>query len=260
MALSSDAPGTAMFAIIARSRPGSLAGLTIAHRAAVDTPYGRPSAPLIHGAIAGRPVVVLPRHGEDHEFPPHRVNYRANIQALCDAGVEGIVAIATVGGIREGWGPGTLLVPDQVIDYTSGRAHTFHGGDDGTARHVDFTWPFDETIRRRLLDAARGAAIRVEDGGCYGCTNGPRLESAAEIRRMARDGCDVVGMTGMPEIALARERAIPYAAINIVVNHAAGQGDSARAIAHDQIAAHSRTAMSAVARLLATFLENNDKA
>ena len=248
-----------MFAIIARSRPGSLAGLTIERRSHVDTSYGRPSAPLIHGAVAGKSVVVLLRHGDDHEIPPHRVNYRANIQALYDAGVEGIVAIATVGGMRDHLGPGTLLIPDQVIDYTSGRKHTFYDEDDGSAQHADFTWPFSENIRRRLLTGARSAGIRIEDGGCYGCTNGPRLESAAEIRMMQRDGCDVVGMTGMPEIALARERGIPYGAINIVVNYAAGLGDSAQAVAHDQLLEYGRTAMSTVARLLATFIENKEK-
>ncbi|MBV9834598.1 MAG: S-methyl-5'-thioinosine phosphorylase [Alphaproteobacteria bacterium] len=249
-----------MFGIIARSRPASIAGLTIERRAHVETPYGRPSAPLIYGAIAGKSVVVLLRHGDDHEFPPHRVNYRANIQALYDAGVEGIVAIATVGGLRDHLGPGTLLIPDQVIDYTSDRAHTFYDADDASAHHVDFTWPFSENLRRRLLTSARNAGIRIEDGGCYGATNGPRLESAAEIRMMQRDGCDVVGMTGMPEIALARERGIPYGAINIVVNYAAGLGDSAQAVAHDQLLEYGRTAMITVARLLANFIENKDKA
>jgi len=243
-----------MFAIIARSRPEALPGLTIERRVQAETPYGSPSSPLLYGSWGGAPVVVLPRHGEAHAVPPHRINYRANIRALADAGVEGVVAIATVGGIRDGWGPGTLVVPDQIIDYTSGRPLTFFDGESGAVRHIDFTWPFSAAPRRRLLDAARTAGVAVHDGGCYGCTNGPRLETAAEIARMKRDGCDVVGQTAMPEIALARELDLPYAAINIVVNHAAGQGDSARAIAHDALIEHSRAAMAKVARVLAAFV------
>lgn len=243
-----------MFALIARSRPDELPGLTIERRVVAATPWGSPSSPLLHGRLGGAAVIVLPRHGEDHAVPPHRINYRANIRALSDAGVEGVVAIATVGGIRDDWGPGTLVVPDQIIDYTSDRPQTFFDGDNGAVRHIDFTWPFSAALRQRLLNAARASGVAMHDGGCYGCTNGPRLESAAEIARMKRDGCDVVGQTAMPEAALARELDLPYAAINIVVNHAAGQGDSAQAIAHDALIEHSRAAMAQVARVLAAFV------
>lgn len=243
-----------MFALIARSRPDELPGLTIERRVAAATPWGSPSSPLLHGRLGGAAVIVLPRHGEDHAVPPHRINYRANIRALSDAGVEGVVAIATVGGIRDDWGPGTLVVPDQIIDYTSDRPQTFFDGDSGAVRHIDFTWPFNATLRRRLLSAARASGVAMHDGGCYGCTNGPRLETAAEIARMKRDGCDVVGQTAMPEAALARELDLPYAAINIVVNHAAGQGDSAQAIAHDALKEHGRAATVQVARVLAAFV------
>jgi 5'-methylthioadenosine phosphorylase len=243
-----------MFALIARSRPDALPGLTIERRVDVETPYGRPSSPLVHGSLGGAPVIVLPRHGEAHAVPPHRINYRANIRALSDAGVEGVAAIATVGGIRDGWGPGTLVVPDQIIDYTSDRPLTFFDGESGSVRHIDFTWPFNDALRRRLLRAAHAIGVTMHDGGCYGCTNGPRLETAAEITRMKRDGCDVVGQTAMPEAALARELDLPYAAIDIVVNHAAGQGDSAQTIAHDALVEHSRAAMAQVARVLAAFV------
>lgn len=243
-----------MFALIARSRPEALPGLTIERRVPAQTPYGSPSSPLLYGTLGGVPVVVLPRHGEAHAVPPHRINYRANIRALADAGVEGVAAIATVGGIRDAWGPGTLVVPDQIIDYTSGRPLTFFDGDSGSVRHIDFTWPFTADLRQRLLNAARMSGVAVQDGGCYGCTNGPRLETAAEIARMKRDGCDVVGQTAMPEAALARELDLPYAAINIVVNHAAGQGDSAQAIAHDALVKHSRAAMAEVVRVLTAFV------
>ncbi len=243
-----------MFALIARSRPAALPGLTIERRVYAETPYGKPSSPLFHGTLGGAAVIVLPRHGEDHAVPPHRINYRANIRALSDAGVEGVAAIATVGGIRDGWGPGTLIVPDQIIDYTSDRPQTFFDGESGGAQHIDFTWPFSAELRRRLLRAARATGVAVQDGGCYGCANGPRLETAAEVARMKRDGCDVVGQTAMPEAALARELDLPYAAINIVVNHAAGQGDSAQAIAHDALVEHGRAAMTQVARLLAAFV------
>lgn len=243
-----------MFALIARSRPEALPGLTVERRVVAETPWGKPSSPLLHGRLGGVAVIVLPRHGEDHAVPPHRINYRANIRALSDAGVEGVAAIATVGGIRDDWGPGTLVVPDQIIDYTSDRPQTFFDGESGAVRHIDFTWPFSATLRQRLLRAARASGVAMHDGGCYGCTNGPRLESAAEITRMKRDGCDVVGQTAMPEAALARELDLPYAAINIVVNHAAGQGDSAQAIAHDALREHGRAATAQVARVLAAFV------
>lgn len=243
-----------MFALIARSRPGALPGLTVERRVVAETPWGKPSSPLLHGRLGGVAVIVLPRHGEDHAVPPHRINYRANIRALSDAGVEGVAAIAMVGGIRDDWGPGTLVVPDQIIDYTSDRPQTFFDGESGAVRHIDFTWPFSATLRQRLLRAARASGVAMHDGGCYGCTNGPRLESAAEITRMKRDGCDVVGQTAMPEAALARELDLPYAAINIVVNHAAGQGDSAQAIAHDALREHGRAATAQVARVLAAFV------
>ncbi len=185
------------------------------------TPFGEASAPPRVHVVSGRPLVVLPRHGDDHQFAPHEINYQANVKALHDAGVDEIVALFTVGGIDPVLEPGNLVVPDQLIDYTWGRAHTFSGSSNGEAvNHVLFDEPYDAALRRRLLAADKEAI----DGGVYACTQGPRLETEAEIRRLSRDGCTIVGMTGMPEASLARELGIPYAAVCLVVNPAAGVG------------------------------------
>lgn len=207
--------------IIGGSGFQSLPGLLIHSAAPVQTPWGTTAAPVQQGTLAGLPVLFLARHGAGHRLPPHLINYRANIAALAAAGATRIVALAAVGGIGAAFGPGVIAVPDQLIDYTHGRAATFHEGDDGV-RHVDFTWPYDCDLRRALLAAAARAGVPVQDGGTYGVTQGPRLETAAEIRRLARDGCDLVGMTAMPEAVLARERGLPYATLAFVVNRAAG--------------------------------------
>ncbi|MEE4143824.1 MAG: S-methyl-5'-thioinosine phosphorylase [Halieaceae bacterium] len=190
-----------------------------------DTPYGAPSGPIREGEVDGRRVFFLQRHGNPGVIPPHRVNYRANLWALQALGVEAIVAINAVGGISPGMAPGRLVIPDQLIDYTWGREHTFDDGSDGQLKHIDFTEPYDSELRKELLAAAGAAGIACQDRAVYGATQGPRLETAAEIRRMAADGCDVVGMTGMPEAALARELGIAYASVCMVVNPAAGLGE-----------------------------------
>ena len=212
------------FAIIGGSGLDRLGALEVASREVVQTAWGSPSAPLCAGRFAGSPVVFLPRHGENHHLPPHAINYRANIAALRDAGVTDVLAVTAVGGIGPECGPGAIVVPDQVIDYTSGRAHTFHDGVSGTLDHVDFTYPYSEDLRRLLIDSAPTAGVEVVGHGVYGATQGPRLESAAEIARMARDGCTLVGMTGMPEAALAREAGLGYATVSLSVNWAAGIG------------------------------------
>ena len=224
-----------MLAIIGGSGLTKLAILEGVERRSVRTPFGETSAQLTIGQLDGRPLMFLPRHGDAHSLPPHQINYRANIWALKDAGAEGVIAIATVGGIRRDLGPGTIVVPDQIIDYTWGRPSTFFEGPDAKVTHVDFTEPYSAALRRRVLEGAQRAGEVVFDGGVYGATQGPRLESAAEINRMERDGVDVVGMTGMPEAVLARELDLPYAAIAVVVNHAAGRGDSANGIALAQL-------------------------
>ena len=218
-----------MLAIIGGSGLTQLSTLAVTRREVVRTPYGEPSAPLLFGSIAGRPALFLARHGHGHTIPPHRVNYRANLWALRAREATAVVAVASVGGIR-GAAPGALVLPHQLIDYTSGRASTYFDGEEGKVVHVDFTRPYTPWLRARCLEAATAAGIDLADGGVYGAANGPRLETAAEIDRMDRDGATLVGMTGMPEAALAREVDLPYAAICVVVNHAAGRGDSEHAI------------------------------
>ena len=247
-----------MFAIFGGSGLTNLATLAISRREVVRTPYGEPSGPLTFGTLAGVEAVFLPRHGYGHTIPPHLINYRANLWALREAGVEGVLAVTSVGGIRDAYGPGALVVPDQIIDYTYGRAHTFFEGLEssiGTAvSHIDFTWPYAESVRQRILAAAQKASEEVHEGGVYGATQGPRLETAAEVRRMERDGCDLVGMTGMPEAALARELELDYACLSVVVNHAAGKGDSANAITLDHLARVMDGAMARVHRILEAFV------
>jgi 5'-methylthioinosine phosphorylase len=189
------------------------------------TPYGAPSGPVIRGTMAGREVLFLPRHGDPHAIPPHKINYRANIQALKDCGVHAIIAVNAVGGITPTMGPCVIAIPDQIIDYTWSREHTYSDGTTDTVNHIDFTIPYSTGLRQRIITAAAGIGLPIETRGTYGATQGPRLETPAEIVRMERDGCDIVGMTGMPEAALARELDIEYACIALIVNWAAGKSD-----------------------------------
>ncbi len=212
-------------AIIGGTGLSQIEGIEDVRHQMVSTPFGEPSGPLTLGRLQGCDVVFLPRHGYNHRIPPHQVNYRANIWALREMGVSRILAVAAVGGIHPDMGPGKLVVPDQLIDYTWGRPSTFYEGDLEEVTHVDFTYPYDPDLRRAFLQAGRALGLELIDGGTYGATQGPRLETAAEIRRMQRDGCDVVGMTGMPEAVLAREAEIDYASLNVVANWAAGIHD-----------------------------------
>ena len=237
-----------MLAIIGGSGLDRLGNMETLRRDAARTPYGEPSAALTFGRIAGAEVVFLARHGDAHTIAPHRVNYRANLWALKEAGASAVVSVATVGGIRADLGPGALLVPHQIIDYTWGRASTFH--DDAAVMHGDFTQPYSGALRARLLDAAARCGERVAQRGVYAATQGPRLETAAEIDRLERDGADVVGMTAMPEAALAREISLEYAAIAVVANYAAGRAESAHAIALERIDAVIGEAMARVRRII----------
>jgi len=245
-AKSSNAP----LAIIGGSSLARLASLEVARRQVVATPYGRPSGALTTGTVAGRKVVFLQRHGDGHTIPPHEINYRANIWALQASKAKNVVAVFTVGGIRADLVPGALAVPDQLIDYTHGRKSTFFTRSRRGVTHVDFTHPYCEAMRQRLLEAARAVGEDAVAGGTYGATQGPRLESAAEIDRMERDGADMVGMTGMPEAALAREAGLCYAALAVVVNPAAGRGASSRGIRLAEIDSVARRAMTRVHRIL----------
>jgi len=236
-----------MLAIIGGSGLTQLACLEVVRREVVRTPYGEPSGSLLFGRIGAQEVVFLARHGHGHTIPPHRVNYRANLWALVKAAkAEGIVSVASVGGIRADLGPGKLVVPHQIIDYTWGRPATFYDGGESPVIHVDFTEPYDLVLRERLLRAGAAVGLKVSDTGVYATTQGPRLESAAEINRLERDGADIVGMTGMPEAVLARELETPYAAICAVANWAAGRGDSANAISFEKIEAVLQDALGEV--------------
>lgn len=222
--------------------------LDVVERSQVDTPYGSTSSPLLTVSFGGRPVTALARHGEGKGIPPHEVNYRANLWALHRRGVRRCVAINVVGSIDEDFRPGGLAVPDQLIDYTWGRESTFSNADTGVV-HVEFAEPFDPQLRRAVLDAGAAAGLDVRDGGVYGVTQGPRLETRAEIGRLARDGCAMVGMTALPEAALARELGIGYSICALSVNWAAGRGEAGGDI-HAQIDRYLTEGMGHVAGLL----------
>ena len=239
-----------MLAILGGSGFDQLANMQVTRRRAVHTQYGKPSGALVFGTVRGRKVVFLPRHGPGHTIPPHEVNYRANIWALHAQKVKDVVSVASVGGIRADLGPGTLVVPDQIIDYTHGRQSTYVTRTGRGVTHIDFTRPYCEAMRQRLIRAAQAVGEALVPGATYAATQGPRLETAAEINRLERDGAHVVGMTGMPEAALAREIGLCYAAIAVVVNHAAGRGASERAIRLDDIGDVSRSAMARVRAIL----------
>ena len=241
-------------AIIGGTGLTSLSGLEIVRREVAYTPYGEPSGFLTHGRLAGREVVFLPRHGYAYTIPPHLVNYRANILALKSIGIRRVVAIAAVGGIRDSMQPGWIAFPDQIIDYTYGRAHSYFELNSKSVAHVDFTYPYDNSLREQLIAAAKSAKLQFMAQATYGATQGPRLETAAEIIRMERDGCDLVGMTGMPEAALAREQDVAYACCAVITNRAAGKSTAA---IHDEIEIYLKRGMDQVRKLLLAFLEDN---
>lgn len=219
------------------------------------TAYGAPSGPVHVGTLAGKRVAFLARHGEDHSVPPHLVNYRANLRALYNIGVRSVLALNTVGGITETCPPRALVCPDQLIDYTWGRVSTYNEESGKPVIHADFGNPYTPALRQRLLQAAASAGVSVVDGGCYGVTQGPRLETKAEIVRMRRDGCDLVGMTGMPEAGLARELDMDYACLAIVANWAAGAGSNPdEVITLEDVIANVDVTMQAVPALLDALL------
>ncbi len=211
-----------LIAIIGGTGLTTLEGLRITRKQVMYTPYGEASSPITHGEYNDKPVIFLPRHGSHHTIPPHKINYRANIWSLKQLEVKNIIAVAAVGGINLSMKPQDLVIPHQLIDYTWGRKHTFF--EEGNVQHIDFTDPYTPALRDKLLTAAQQLDFPVHDKGVYGATQGPRLETIAEIDRMEKDGCDLVGMTGMPEAALAREAEIHYATCALVVNEAAGRG------------------------------------
>jgi len=215
----------------------------------INTPYGEGSGPLVMGRLHGREVVFLARHGFTHRLPPHRVNYRANIWMLKQVGVDRIISVNAVGSLNENCPPEAMVLPDQIIDYSWGREHTFFADDLDNVVHIDFTWPYSQSLRQTLIAAAQIAQLKLAPQGVYACTQGPRLETAAEIRRLRNDGCDIVGMTAMPEAALARELEMDYASVAIVANWAAGLTDEE--LTMQEIEACLKNGMQSVKTLLA---------
>lgn len=244
-----------VLAIIGGSGLSKLGNMEVTSRRVARTPYGEPSGALTFGRIRDTEVVFLARHGYGHTIAPHEVNYRANLWALKDAGVLEVISVASVGGIHDELGPGALAVPHQVIDYTWGRPSTYFAGSGSPVNHIDFTEPYSQPLRARILKAAHAVGQPLADRGIYAATQGPRLETAAEIDRLARDGADMVGMTGMPEASLAREISLEYAAIAVVANYAAGRGESARAVPLDRIGAVLDEAMVRVRRIIEKLCE-----
>ncbi len=236
-----------MLGIIGGSGLTKLANLQITHKKVVRTPYGEPSGALTFGRLGEVELVFLPRHGYGHTIPPHLVNYRANLWALEDQGVEDVVSVATVGGIHPDLKPGSMVIPDQIIDYTWGRKSTYF--DEVTEKpvnHIDFTQPYAQSLRAICMRAITETGETFVDGGVYAAMQGPRLETAAEINRLERDGATIVGMTGMPEAVLARELGINYAAICVVANHAAGRASSANGIRYQDVDAVLAEAMTKI--------------
>jgi 5'-methylthioinosine phosphorylase len=232
-----------------------LAALDNVEEFATPTPYGDASGPVRIGQLGAHTVAFLARHGESHSVPPHRINYRANLWLLREAGAKRIVAVNAVGGITQAWAPAVLGLPDQLIDYTWGRISTLCEEPGTEVLHVDFGDPYTPALRRALLAAAKAAGVDMLDGGCYGVTQGPRLETRAEVARLRRDGCDLVGMTAMPEAALARELGLDYACLALVANWAAGCGpEPEREITMDEVLGNVERASQPIPDILRALL------
>ena len=239
-------------AIIGGTGLTQLSGLTIIKRDKINTHYGPPSADFVTGELNQKEVIFLARHGNPHTIAPHKINYRANIWGLKQLGAEQIIAVAAVGGITEEMTPAHIAIPDQIIDYSHDRKHTFFEDENYPVTHIDFTYPYSQKLRSALITAAAKANINISLSGTYGCTQGPRLETAAEIKRMEKDGCNIVGMTGMPEAALAKELGMDYAAISVIANWAAGK--TAGEITMAEIEQHLHVGMANISQILKSFI------
>ena len=231
-------------------------GETLVHDISSD--YGQASGDVAEYPLGDLKILFMPRHGPAHSIAPHAVNYRANIDVLRKAGVDAIVAVNAVGGISEHCRPGTIHVPDQLIDYTWGRKHSFSLNADDHLQHIEFAEPFGGNLRKRIINAGPQSGVRLTEGGCLAVCQGPRLETAAEIRRLQKDGADLVGMTSMPEAALAREAGVDYASICVVANRAAGLGDEP--VSMDAIDTTLKHAMVNVRTLLHALVKDLSRA
>ena len=241
-------------AIIGGTGLSQLNGLEITTTQSLETPFGPPSADYLHGIINNKEIIFLARHGNPHIIPPHKINYRANIWGLKELGVTDIIAVAAVGGITSNMSPAHLALPDQIIDYSYGREHTFFADNLNQVNHIDFSFPYNQQIRKQLIHLAGKLELTISTIATYACTQGPRLESAAEIKRLERDGCDLVGMTGMPEAALAKELEMNYAAIAVVANWAAGKSEGEITMA--EIEHHLKNGMSKLELLLTAYISS----
>ena len=239
-------------AIIGGTGLSQLKGLKIIDTHTLETPFGKPSASYLQGEINNKTVIFLARHGNPHIIPPHKINYRANIWGLKELGVTTIIAVAAVGGITADMHPAHVIIPDQIIDYSYGREHTFFADDLDQVEHIDFTFPYTPHIRNELIHVAETLNLSISKTATYACTQGPRLESAAEIKRLENDGCDLVGMTGMPEAALAKELGLQYASISIVANWAAGKSEGE--ITMSEIEGHLKNGMKKVESMLIAYV------
>jgi 5'-methylthioinosine phosphorylase len=249
MSDTSKAPdGERQFAVIAGSGFQALANESEGR--AFPTDFGVPSSPIRDLDYGGRTVFLLSRHGDSLLIPPHRINYRANLKALELLGVTDIVALNTVGVIARGFAPGSLAVPDQIIDYTSGRDHSIYDENSASLEHIDFSNPLDSQLRQSLLHAAKAIGVPCHDGGVYAATQGPRLETAAEVNRLETDGADYVGMTAMPEASLSMELGMRFACLSLIVNYAAGRGEKA---IHEDIEASTASAREQSMKILNAF-------
>ena len=239
-------------AIIGGTGLSQINGLEITNKQSLETPFGKPSAEYLHGNINNKEVIFLARHGNPHTIPPHKINYRANMWGLKELGVTEVIAVAAVGGITAEMAPAHLALPDQIIDYSYGREHTFFADNLEQVTHIDFTFPYNQHMRATLIQLAKELELSISPTATYACTQGPRLESAAEINRLEKDGCDLVGMTGMPEAALAKELEINYASISVVANWAAGKTEGEITMA--EIEHHLKNGMSKVEKLLTAYI------
>lgn len=247
-----------MLAIIGGRGLTELENLKITHRQVLRTPYGEPSGAFMFGTLNQHEVIFLARHGYGHTIPPHLVNYRANLWALREQGVTEVVSVATVGGIRADLTPGVMVVPDQIIDYTHGRDATYFDTGDTRYTNANFALPYSAELRSRILKSARAVGQECVDGGVYAATQGPRLDSIAEVNRYERDGAHMIGMTGMPETALAMELELKYATIAVVANYAAGRGDSKLGINMEQVNATAIASMERVRAILECVVNRSD--